>query len=114
MADMPFGIAFPAGDVGEAVAPLDYGAAIPALTGTVGGFVNGQTLASATTGTLGFSTGATPSSNVSSYAITGSGLAANNGNYVFVQTPGNANAFAVTPGTLTYVGARFGQIGDAE
>jgi hypothetical protein len=69
----------------------------------ISGFANGQTLDSATTGTLGFSTLATPSSNVGSYAITGGGLTANNGNYVFVQAPGNANAFAIAPATLTYV-----------
>ena len=72
-----------------------FGVAIPSLTGTATGFVNGQTLASATTGTLGFSTTATPSSNAGSYAITGSGLAATNGNYVFTQAPANANAFTI-------------------
>ena len=81
-------------------ASTTYGGSIPTLTGSVGGFVNGQTLASATTGTLGFSTAAAPSSNVGSYAITGRGLAANNGNYVFVQAPANATAFTITPASL--------------
>src|SRR5690242_14705110 len=62
-----------------------YGSANPAFGGTVTGFVNGDTLASATSGTLSFTTSATASSNVGSYAIDGSGLTANNGNYVFVQ-----------------------------
>src|ERR1019366_926680 len=52
-------------------------------------------------GSLGFSTAATPSSNVGSYAVTGSGLTANNGNYVFTQAPANAVAFAITPATIT-------------
>jgi len=79
-----------------------YGATIPTLTGTVTGFVNNDTLASAATGTLSFSTTATSSSNVGSYAITGSGLTASS-NYVFAQAAGNGNAFAITPATLTYV-----------
>jgi type IV secretory pathway protease TraF len=80
-----------------------YGAAIPALTGSVTGLVNNQTLASATTGSLGFSTTATASSNVGSYPVTGTGLTVSNGNYVLTQAPANANAFAITPATLTYV-----------
>src|SRR6202020_2692493 len=58
-----------------------YGSAIPTLSGTVTGFVNGQTQGSATTGTLAFNSPATSTSNVGSYAINGSGLTANNGNY---------------------------------
>jgi len=38
----------------------------------------------ATTGTLTFTSAATSSSSVGSYAINGTGLAANNGNYTFV------------------------------
>ncbi|MCH7346029.1 hypothetical protein LZ017_21935, partial [Pelomonas sp. CA6] len=60
-----------------------YGAANPTFSGTVTGFVNSDTLANATTGTLAFATPATATSNVGSYAINGSGLTANNGNYVF-------------------------------
>jgi type IV secretory pathway protease TraF len=80
-----------------------YGSANPALGGTVTGFVNGDTLASATSGTLSFTTSATASSNVGSYAIDGSGLTANNGNYVFVQAANNATALKINPATLTYV-----------
>ncbi|MBE2258188.1 MAG: MBG-2 domain-containing protein, partial [Rhodobacteraceae bacterium] len=42
-------------------------------------------------------------SNVGSYAITGSGLSANFGNYLFAQAPGNASALTIAPATLTYV-----------
>ena len=66
------------------------------------GFVLGQTQATATTGTLSFGTAAVQASNVGSYAINGSGLTANNGNYSFVQTAGNATALTITPATLTY------------
>ena len=79
-----------------------YGTANPTFTGTATGFVNGQTMATATTGSLTFSSNATSISNVGSYAINGSGLTANNGNYIFVQTAGNSNALTITPATLTY------------
>jgi hypothetical protein len=88
-----------------------YGSANPALTGTVAGFVNGDTESSATTGTLAFTTAATPASGVGSYAAVGAGLAA--ANYSFVQAAANAAALTVTPapltvtasGTMTYGGA---------
>ncbi len=80
-----------------------YGDANPALTGTVGGFKNGETVATATTGSLTFTTTATNTTNVGSYAIDGSGLTANNGNYVFAQAAGNATALTINPSTLTYV-----------
>jgi trimeric autotransporter adhesin len=78
-----------------------YGSTPSGLTGTVTGFVNGQTLASATTGTANFTTGATATSNVSSYAIDGRGLTANYGNYTFAQAASNATALTVNPATLT-------------
>ena len=71
-----------------------YGAANPTLAGAVTGFVAGDTLGSATTGTLAFTTTATPSSPAGSYAITGSGLAADN--YNFAQAAANATALTVT------------------
>jgi hypothetical protein len=83
-------------------ASRDYGAANPALSGTVTGFVNSETQVGATTGTLAFTSSATATSNVGGYTITGSGLTANNGNYTFVQAAGNATALTVTPATLTY------------
>ncbi|WP_309916018.1 MBG domain-containing protein [Xanthomonas sp. 1678] len=84
-------------------ATTTYGGTPTGLTGTVTGFVNGQTLANATTGTVGFTTGATATSNVGNYAINGSGLTANYGNYTFAQAAGNAAALTVNPALLTYV-----------
>ncbi len=84
-------------------AGMTYGGSTPALTGSVTGFVNGQTLASATAGALGFSSPANATRNVGIYAVTGSGLVANNGNYVFTEAAGNATALTVNPATLTYV-----------
>jgi len=78
-----------------------YGDAITGLTGTVTGFVNGENLANATTGTASFSTTATATSHVGQYAITGSGLTANNSNYDFVQNAANTTALTITPATLT-------------
>jgi hypothetical protein len=71
-----------------------YGSANPTMAGTVAGFVGGDTLGSAKTGTLVFATAATPLSPAGSYAITGSGLTA--GNYALVQAAGNATALTIT------------------
>ena len=84
-------------------ASMTYGGSVPTLGGAVTGFVNGQTAATATTGALAFGTSATGASNVGAYAVTGSGLTADNGNYVFVQAPANASALTVNPATLTYI-----------
>ncbi len=73
-----------------------YGDANPALTGSVTGFQGADTLTNATTGAAAFATAATAASGVGSYAINGSGLAANNGNYVFVQAGGNGTALTVS------------------
>jgi MBG domain (YGX type) len=51
----------------------------------------------------GFTSTATSLSNVGSYAINGSGLTANNGNYVFVQAAGNATALTITPAPINPV-----------
>jgi filamentous hemagglutinin family protein len=67
----------------------------PTFTGTVTGFVNGQDQSSATTGTLEFTSLATVTSPAGRYAIDGSGLTANFGNYVFVQAPGNLTALTI-------------------
>ncbi|WP_019467530.1 YDG domain-containing protein [Dyella japonica] len=86
------------------------GQAIPPLTGTVTGFQGSDTLANATTGTPTFATPATAQSPVGQYAINGNGLAANDGNYVFVQAAGNALALNVAPGdTLTLPGVAYMQ-----
>jgi filamentous hemagglutinin family protein len=74
------------------------GAPIPPLTGSVTGFVAGESLATATTGSLQFSTEATPASEPGSYPVFGSGLLA--GNYVFEQAPQNATALAIVVGTV--------------
>jgi filamentous hemagglutinin family protein len=71
------------------------GVPLPAFTGTVTGFRFADTLAGATTGTLLFFTTAADTLTPGVYPVLGSGLAANNGNYVFVQAPGNATAFIV-------------------
>jgi autotransporter-associated beta strand protein len=76
-----------------------YLAANPDFTGTVIGFANGENLASATTGTLTFTSPATPASLPGSYPINGGGLTANFGNYVFVQAAGNATALTITVNT---------------
>jgi filamentous hemagglutinin family protein len=78
-----------------------YGAANPVLHGGVSGFVNGDTLASATSGVLAFTSAATAASSVGSYSISGSGLSA--ANYIFTQAAANAAALTINPATLTYV-----------
>jgi filamentous hemagglutinin family protein len=65
----------------------------PAFSGTVTGFVGGETLATATTGTMLFTSPADAGSAAGNYAIDGSGLAA--ANYIFVQSAANATALAV-------------------
>jgi hypothetical protein len=79
-----------------------YGGTVPGLSGTVTGFVNGQNVGSATTGTLAFNTTANALTNVGGFAITGSGLTANNGNYTFQQAAANSTAFTISPATLSY------------
>lgn len=71
-----------------------------AFSGSVNGFRNGDTLTSATTGTLDFQSPADINSPVGVYGIFGSGLGANN--YVFVQANGNATALTITPPQSTY------------
>src|SRR5207245_7000802 len=80
-----------------------YGTANPSFTGTVIGFVSGDSQANATTGTLTFTSPATASSAPGSYAIDGSGLTANFGNYNFIQAVGNATALTIGPVTVTPV-----------
>ncbi len=79
-----------------------YGSANPAISGSVTGFVNGDTQSSATTGSASFSTAATATSGVGIYAINGAGLTVTNGNYVLQQAAGNAGALVITPAILTY------------
>ena len=81
-----------------------YGAANPAFTGTVSGLQNGDALGGVTTGTPTFSSTATASSNVGTYAINGSGLTVTSQNYGtnVLQALGNATALTIVPATLTY------------
>ncbi|TCT07117.1 beta strand repeat-containing protein [Paralcaligenes ureilyticus] len=70
-----------------------YGVANPVFTGSVTGFVGGDTFASATAGTLFWTSLADVNSLAGWYAINGSGLTALN--YIFAQAPGNASALTV-------------------
>jgi filamentous hemagglutinin family protein len=66
------------------------------LQGSVQGFVGGDSVATATEGTLVFSSPATATSPAGVYAVQGSGLTARN--YVLSQAPGNLQAlFLVVP-----------------
>lgn len=76
-------------------ATMHYGTTPGNLGGTVSGFIPGESQATATTGTLSFTTPATASSPVGQYPINGGGLSANNGNYVFVQAAGNLTALTI-------------------
>ena len=87
-------------------ATQSYGTTPSGLTGTVSGFVGGDTLSSATTGSAAFSTTATAASNVGQYAISGSGLTADNGNYTFTQAAGNATALTINPAIVSLTGTR--------
>lgn len=78
-----------------------YGSVNPTFSGTVTGFVGADTLASATTGTAQFTSLANNLSNVGNYAIDGSGLIANHGNYIFTQAASNATALRITPAALS-------------
>jgi hypothetical protein len=75
------------------------GAPAPSYTGSVSGFVYGESVATATTGALAFTTTATPASPAGTYAIDGSGLIAVN--YTFVQAPLNATALVVQAAAVT-------------
>ncbi len=82
-----------------------FGDANPEFSGTITGFVNGDTFASATNGRLQFTTDARQDTIIGAYAIDGSGLMA--ANYFFVQAPSNATALTIsTPPTIP--GSQFG------
>jgi hypothetical protein len=80
-----------------------FGAAIPVFSGAISGLKGVDTLANATTGTNVWLSPATTASNPGAYAIDGSGLISNNGNYVFAQAIGNASAFSITPAPVVVV-----------
>lgn len=78
-----------------------YGSPNPAFTGTVTGFVPGDTLANATTGTMSFTSTTAATTPLGNYAITGAGLRAPN--YAFQQAVANSTALTITPAPLTIV-----------
>nr|WP_298725280.1 MBG domain-containing protein [uncultured Steroidobacter sp.] len=78
-----------------------YGDANPVFGGTVTGFVNGDTLESATTGALMFSSSATELTDAGAWSIFGSGLIANHDNYIFEQAFSNLSALTINPAPLT-------------
>jgi len=95
-----------------AVSSRERGDPNPAFSGSVSGFVGVDTLASATTGTLAFTSPALQSDPEGLYAINGGGLTANDGNYVFVQAAGNATALTITaPVNFSWIAAGSGDWG---
>ena len=74
-------------------AQIFTGMPLPALSGSVEGFVGGDTLSSATSGQLAFGSSASGDLLPGRYAVLGSGLSA--ANYVFVQDPANDHALTV-------------------
>ncbi|RYD96213.1 MAG: hypothetical protein EOP54_14245, partial [Sphingobacteriales bacterium] len=91
-----------------------FNTANPPLTGTVTGFLNGDTQNSATTGTLEFTTAVTPSTPVGTYAITGSGLSS--ANYDFAHSAANNSAFSIylsTNGNLSNIALSAGILSPA-
>ncbi|MCR5865502.1 YDG domain-containing protein [Aquincola sp. J276] len=69
------------------------GSVLPAFTGQVSGFIEGENLGNATSGTLQFSSPAGSTSPAGRYAIEGGGLSARN--YRFTQAEGNALALTL-------------------
>ncbi|WP_420383925.1 MBG domain-containing protein [Novosphingobium sp.] len=92
-----------------AAASSVYGTTPSGLTGTVSaaGLVNNDSLGGVTSGTAAWTTPATSTSNVGTYAINGSGLIGASGNYnvAFAQNPGNASALTITKAPLIAVTA---------
>lgn len=74
---------------------IPFGSEPVSLGGSVSGFAGEDTLSSATTGDLVFTTTARAGAPAGSYAVEGSGLSA--ANYVFVQDERNASALTVQP-----------------
>jgi hypothetical protein len=94
-----------------------YGSETPILTGTVTGFVNGDTLANAikdagiyTSSINTLSNGITANKSaarlnlalpIGQYGIVNNGLVAKNGNYTFVAAAANSKALTIKPAMLT-------------
>ena len=77
------------------------GATNPVFTGAVTGFLQGESIETATSGKVAFSSPATAKSESGLYPIAGSGLTATN--YIFVQAPANATALTVQPNIINQV-----------
>ncbi|MCV2422788.1 YDG domain-containing protein [Paucibacter sp. DJ2R-2] len=75
-------------------AQMVAGQALPGLSGSVSGWLGGDSLANASTGQLLWSAPANAAAVPGSYAITGSGLSSQN--YRFAQAPGNTSALTVS------------------
>ncbi len=71
-----------------------YNTANPVYSGTLSGFLGTDSLADLD-GAAVWTTNATATSGIGSYAINGRGLSS--GNYTFVQSPGNAQALTIVP-----------------
>jgi hypothetical protein len=79
-----------------------YGDANPAFTGSISGFVAGETLAtSGVTGSADYSSGALQSSNAGAYAITPSAGTLTAGNYSFTSFVNGTLAITKAPLTVT-------------
>ena len=89
------------------VSTRPYGVSNLPLNGALIGFVNGDTVASATSGSLRWSTTAGPGTATGLYAIVGSGLQVPSGNYVLAQAASNATALRITDTPLPAVPSLF-------
>ena len=90
-------------------ATMTYGGTVPSLSGTVTGFVNGQTLAG-DGGIATWSTSATSSSNAGQYGITGNVTLSSpySGDYTIIQAPGNSTALTIMSATSRTGGSSSG------
>ncbi|WP_433985316.1 MBG domain-containing protein [Tunturiibacter empetritectus] len=77
---------------------IPYGTADPAYTATITGFVNGDTAATATTGTPSLTTNPAAPSAPNTYTITAAPGTLASTNYTFTYAPGT---LTITKGTLT-------------
>ena len=93
---------------------MTYGGTLPTLSGTITGFVNGQTFSE--DGMIEtWATTATSTSHIGTYGITGTvsvlvGLPYS-GDYTVVQSPGNSTALTITAATSTTGGGSSGSSG---
>ena len=93
-------------------ASMTYGGTVPSLSGTVTGFVNGQTLAG-DGGSATWSTSASSSSNAGQYGITGDVTLGSpySGDYTITAASGNGTALTITAATSTTGGGSSGSSG---